>query len=54
VAKAEIRGSQPHKSHDDPDDPEDVISVRLKDENDVRLGTAHVHEDGTSKIRWKK
>ncbi|GAB1195920.1 hypothetical protein APSETT444_005185 [Aspergillus pseudonomiae] len=50
VKKAEIRGSEPHKSHDDPTDPQDVISVRMKDENDSRLGTAHVHEDGTSKL----
>ncbi|KAK2757982.1 hypothetical protein FQN54_004388 [Arachnomyces sp. PD_36] len=54
VKKAEIRGSQPHQSHDDPDDAQDVISVRFKDESDSRLGTAHVHEDGTSKMRWKK
>jgi hypothetical protein len=54
VKKAEIKGSVPHKSHDDPSDPEEVISIRFKDENGSRLGTAHVHEDGSGNVKWKK
>ncbi|KAE8349568.1 hypothetical protein BDV28DRAFT_160385 [Aspergillus coremiiformis] len=54
VKKAQIKGSQPHKSYDDPDDPKDVISIRFLSENDTRLGTAHVHEDGSFKMTWKK
>lgn len=51
--KAEIKGSNPHKSRDDPSDPENVISIRFKDENGSRLGTAHVHEDGSGQVKWK-
>ena len=47
------RGSQPHKSYDDPSDKEDVISVRFKDSEDKRVATAHLHKDGSSKVvRW--
>ncbi|KAG5302385.1 hypothetical protein I7I50_03319 [Histoplasma capsulatum G186AR] len=53
VMKAEIKGSHPHKSYDDPSDLEDVISIRFKDSEDKRVATAHVHKDGSSKvIRW--
>ncbi|KAI9845097.1 MAG: hypothetical protein M1837_005101 [Sclerophora amabilis] len=41
ITKAEIKGSQPHKSNDDPNETEDVISVRFKDNNDQRVATAH-------------
>jgi len=41
------RGSKPHRSHKDPSDPKDVISVRVRDANGDRLFTTHVHEDGT-------
>lgn len=34
-----------HKSHFNPADTEDVISVRIKGENDTK--TCHVYEDGT-------
>lgn len=54
IKKAEIKGSNPHNSHDDPSDPEEVISVRFKDEDDSRLGTAHVHEDGSGEVKWKR
>ncbi|KAI3016057.1 hypothetical protein CBS147347_10873 [Aspergillus niger] len=54
VKKAEIKGSQPHKSHDDPEDKLNVISIRFKDDGDIGLGTAHVHEDGTGNVRWNK
>ncbi|KAM3501023.1 hypothetical protein MY11210_009437 [Beauveria gryllotalpidicola] len=53
VKKAEIKGTYLHKSHDDPSDPLPVISVRFKDENDRRVGTGHVHEDGTGSVNWK-
>lgn len=43
------RGSNPHKSHDDPSDPYEVISVRLYNEHDSRIETIHVHEDGSVK-----
>ncbi|KAL8743925.1 MAG: hypothetical protein Q9190_003774 [Brigantiaea leucoxantha] len=53
VKKAEIKGTQLHQSHDDPSDNKPVISVRFKDEQDRRLGTGHVHEDGTGSVKWK-
>ena len=43
------RGSKPHRSHDDPSDPLEVISIRLKDAQDRRIDSIHMHEDGTSK-----
>ena len=43
------RGNQPHKSHKDPTDPQEVISVQLLKEDESRIETIHVHEDGTSK-----
>lgn len=53
VKKAEIKGVRPHQSHDDPSDDKLVISVRFKDEEDRRLGTGHVHEDGSGFVKWK-
>ncbi|QDS74127.1 hypothetical protein FKW77_009919 [Venturia effusa] len=53
VKKAEIKGTTLHQSHDDPTDPKPVISVRFKDESDRRIGTGHVHEDGTGQVKWK-
>ena len=53
VKKAEIKGTRLHQSHDDPSDDKLVISVRFKDEEDRRLGTGHVHEDGTGSVKWK-
>ncbi|KAI0721273.1 hypothetical protein C8T65DRAFT_228633 [Cerioporus squamosus] len=47
AAKAEIKGSKPHKSHHDPNDSMEVISIRVLDSDDKRLGTIHVHQDGT-------
>ncbi|KAJ5203001.1 hypothetical protein N7449_005080 [Penicillium cf. viridicatum] len=48
----DYRGSQPHLSHDDPSDKEDVISIRLKDGDNKTLQRAHVHVDGsTNKIQ---
>ena len=45
---------RPHKSTDDKDDPEDVVSVRLKDAQDKRVDTIHIHKDGTSKQKSKR
>ena len=53
MKKAEIKGTRLHQSHDDPSDPKPVISIRFKDENDRRIGTGHVHEDGTGQVNWK-
>ena len=35
----------------DPNDPKEVVSVRLKDKNNKRIDTIHTHEDGTSHYR---
>ena len=43
------RGSKPHPSHDDPNDPEDVVSLRLKDAESKTIRRAHVHLDGSVK-----
>ncbi|KAE8842951.1 hypothetical protein PTNB73_01000 [Pyrenophora teres f. teres] len=50
IKKAEIKGSKWHQSHDDPNDKKPVISIRFKDENDRRITTGHVHQDGTGKL----
>lgn len=42
------RGSKPHLSHDDPNDTEEVISVRLKDGDNKTMQRAHVHLDGSA------
>ncbi|KAF1836433.1 hypothetical protein BDW02DRAFT_493589 [Decorospora gaudefroyi] len=49
ITKAEIKRSKWHKSHDDPNDSELVISIRFRDENDRRITTGHVHQDGTGR-----
>jgi hypothetical protein len=47
------RGAKPHKSNDDPSEPNDVISVRFTDSNGKRVASAHVYEDGDGKVvRW--
>lgn len=52
--KANLRGTELHDSHDDPTDKKKVISIRFLDENDRRVGTGHLHEDGTAKFRYKQ
>ncbi|KAM5441266.1 hypothetical protein MferCBS31731_003695 [Microsporum ferrugineum] len=42
-----IQGSQAHKSTKDPADTKHVVTLAMYDENDVRVGSAHIHEDGT-------
>ncbi|KAF1979465.1 hypothetical protein BU23DRAFT_522715, partial [Bimuria novae-zelandiae CBS 107.79] len=53
VQKAEIKGTRLHQSHDNPSDTKPVISIRFKDENDRRIGTGHVYEEGTGQVNWK-
>ncbi|EAT86670.1 hypothetical protein HBI56_129780 [Parastagonospora nodorum] len=50
ITNAEIKGSKWHKSDDDPNDSELVISIRFKDENIKKIATSHVHQDGTGRI----
>ncbi|MCJ1385096.1 hypothetical protein MMC17_008215 [Xylographa soralifera] len=57
IKQAEIRGATPHPSNDDPEAPKPHLSVIVKDTDGKRIGTFHVHEDGTSELsqnsRWK-
>lgn len=43
------RGAKAHKSHKDPSDEKDVISLQFLDDNEQRIKSKHAHEDGTSK-----
>ncbi|PLB47702.1 hypothetical protein P170DRAFT_476382 [Aspergillus steynii IBT 23096] len=43
----EIRGSKPHPFRDDPDDKQDVISVRIKDGELKTFRRLHIHQDGS-------
>ncbi|KAI5301263.1 hypothetical protein KEM55_007204, partial [Ascosphaera atra] len=45
-------GSVAHRSHRDPDDEKEVITVALLNKDGGRLMTSHVHEDGSYRI-WK-
>ncbi|KAL4912596.1 hypothetical protein BDW62DRAFT_17856 [Aspergillus aurantiobrunneus] len=44
---AEIRGAKPHRSFDDPEDKQDVISVRIKDGELKTFRRLHIHQDGS-------
>lgn len=44
---AEIRGAKPHRSYDDPEDKQDVISVRIKDGELKTFRRLHIHQDGS-------
>ncbi|KAJ5677297.1 uncharacterized protein N7477_002930 [Penicillium maclennaniae] len=44
---AEIRGSLPHLSHDDPTDAEEVVSVRLKNGENKTIQWIRIHQDGS-------
>lgn len=35
-------------------DPKQVLSIKFLDEERKRVGTGHLHEDGTSKFRYKQ
>lgn len=52
IKKAKIKGTQLHETHKDPTDPQKVISIQFLDDKDSRVGTGHLHEDGTSKVRY--
>ncbi|CEL05516.1 hypothetical protein ASPCAL06634 [Aspergillus calidoustus] len=54
IKYASIEGTELHKSHKDPTDTQKVISIRFFDEDKKRVGTGHLHEDGTDKFRYKK
>ncbi|KKZ61983.1 hypothetical protein EMCG_03540 [[Emmonsia] crescens] len=54
IKQASIQGKELHKSHKDPTDSLDVISIKFFDEDGNRVGTGHVHEDGTAKFRYKQ
>ena len=41
-------------SHKDPSDAKKVISIQFLDEQGKRVGTGHLHEDGTSRFRYKQ
>ena len=43
------RGAHAHKSHKDPNETQDVISAQLLDENETRIKSVHIREDGTVK-----
>jgi hypothetical protein len=44
------RGSVPHRSRSDPDNPKEVIAIAYYTVGETRLGAAHIHEDGTQKF----
>ncbi|EEQ28041.1 hypothetical protein McanMca71_008026 [Microsporum canis] len=52
--KAEIKGTRFHRSHDDPTDEKEVLTIKFFNEDDKRVGTGHLHEDGTYKFRYKR
>ncbi|KAJ6105324.1 hypothetical protein N7523_010134 [Penicillium sp. IBT 18751x] len=54
IKKASIQGTELHQSHKDPTDPKKVISIRFLDAEEKRVGTGHLHDDGTSKFRYKQ
>ena len=40
-------GSQAHKSSKDPSDPKQCVTLAMFSANGTRIGSAHIHEDGT-------
>ncbi|RAH71361.1 uncharacterized protein BO66DRAFT_437383 [Aspergillus aculeatinus CBS 121060] len=54
IVQAAIQRTELHQSHKDPIDPKKVISIQLLDKNGNRVGTGHLHDDGTSKFRYKQ
>ncbi|KAF2161842.1 hypothetical protein M409DRAFT_27898 [Zasmidium cellare ATCC 36951] len=54
IKQASIQGTELHQSHKDPNDPKKVISIKFLDEEGKRVGTGHLHEDGTSTFRHKQ
>lgn len=54
IKQASVQGTELHQSHKDPTDPQKVISIQFLDAEGKRVGTGHLHEDGTSKFRYKQ
>ncbi|KAL4766950.1 hypothetical protein BDW60DRAFT_201151 [Aspergillus nidulans var. acristatus] len=54
IKYASIEGTEFHQSHKDRTDPKQVLSIKFFDEERKRVGTGHLHEDGTSKFRYKQ
>ncbi|GLA41061.1 hypothetical protein AnigIFM63309_008905 [Aspergillus niger] len=50
IAVADIQGAKAHVSSKDRSDPEQVITVGLKTQGGVRVGTLHVHLGGSFKF----
>ncbi|KAE8139208.1 hypothetical protein BDV38DRAFT_281373 [Aspergillus pseudotamarii] len=50
VTVADIQGSRAHESSKDRDDKEKVITVGLQTNSGTRIGSLHVHLDGTFKF----
>ncbi|KAL4938852.1 hypothetical protein BDV06DRAFT_214764 [Aspergillus oleicola] len=46
-AESHCRGAKPHRSFDDPEDKQDVISVRIKDGELKTFRRLHIHQDGS-------
>ncbi|GIK01781.1 hypothetical protein Aspvir_005822 [Aspergillus viridinutans] len=49
AATALFNGSQAHKSVKDPSDPKQCVTLSMFSEKGTRIGSAHIHEDGTFK-----
>ncbi|PYH98322.1 hypothetical protein BO71DRAFT_395436 [Aspergillus ellipticus CBS 707.79] len=54
IKHASIEGTEFHPSHKDRTDPKQVLSIKFLDEEKKSVGTGHLHEDGTSKFRYKQ
>ncbi|KAJ5555934.1 hypothetical protein N7513_003576 [Penicillium frequentans] len=54
IKQASVQGTELHQSHKDPTDLKKVISVQFLDAEGKRVGTGHLHDDGTSKFRYKQ
>lgn len=49
IITADIQGAMAHKSSKDKDDLQEVITVGLQTKSGTRVGSVHLHVDGT----WK-
>ncbi|KAJ6036064.1 hypothetical protein N7540_000343 [Penicillium herquei] len=54
IKQASVQGTELHQSRKDPTDPKKVISIQFLDSDGKRVGTGHLHDDGTSKFRYKQ
>ncbi|EFY88141.1 hypothetical protein MAC_05879 [Metarhizium acridum CQMa 102] len=51
VATYEIQGAMAHKSHKDPNETQNVITLTFYSAKGTRIGSAHAREDGTYSFR---